>query len=260
MSNAPKVNLRIVPLSERLDLQDALWSDELLAAWPAFMLEDPTANLYYADGRFERFHDFVLVAFDEEKPDVVLARTCSVPFCFGKDFRRDELPDGGWDTVVRWADYDHFLVRKPNAVSALEIVVHPNMSGQGISAQMVKAMKENAKRLGFKDLYAPVRPSQKQLEPHTPMQEYVKRTRADGLPSDAWLRVHVRAGGKIVKVALHSMTITGTLASWREWTGLPFDTSGEVVVPGALVPVHVSLGQDHAVYVEPNVWVHHSLG
>lgn len=30
-------------------------------------------------------------------------------------------------------------------------------------------------------------------------------------------------------------------------------------MPGALVPVRVSVEHDHAVYVEPNVWVRHSL-
>jgi len=35
--------------------------------------------------------------------------------------------------------------------------------------------------------------------------------------------------------------------------------SGAVVVPGALSPIHVSREQDHAVYIEPNVWVHHRL-
>jgi hypothetical protein len=39
--------------------------------------------------------------------------------------------------------------------------------------------------------------------------------------------------------------------------GLPLTTSGLLDVPGALVPVHVSVEQDHAVYNEPNVWVHH---
>jgi hypothetical protein len=53
------------------------------------------------------------------------------------------------------------------------------------------------------------------------------------------------------------MVIPGGLADWRRWTGMAFDTSGRVVVPGALAPVHVSLEQDHAVYVEPNVWVRH---
>jgi len=43
----------------------------------------------------------------------------------------------------------------------------------------------------------------------------------------------------------------------REWAGLVFDSDGPVEVPGALVPVHVDLAQNHAVYVEPNVWMEH---
>jgi hypothetical protein len=42
-------------------------------------------------------------------------------------------------------------------------------------------------------------------------------------------------------------------------TGLIFKQSGAVAVDGALSPVHVSLEQDHAVYVEPNIWIHHRL-
>jgi hypothetical protein len=79
------------------------------------------------------------------------------------------------------------------------------------------------------------------------------------LPFDPWLRVHARAGGRIVKVATASMTFSGSLAQWREWTGLPFNRSGTVVVPGALVPVMASLEHDHAAYVEPNVWMWHQL-
>jgi hypothetical protein len=81
----------------------------------------------------------------------------------------------------------------------------------------------------------------------------------DGLPEDPWLRVHVKAGGKIIEVAPRSMVIAGTLDEWREWTGLPFDTTGDVVVPKALVPVHCDVRHNHAVYVEPNVWVRHDL-
>ena len=56
------------------------------------------------------------------------------------------------------------------------------------------------------------------------------------------------------------MVIAGTLAEWRGWTGLSFEEDGIAVVPGALSPVHVSLEQDHAVYIEPNLWVQHPLG
>ena len=55
------------------------------------------------------------------------------------------------------------------------------------------------------------------------------------------------------------MTIPGTLEDWRGWTGLALDVPGDVEVPGALSPVHVSIEQDCAVYVEPKVWVHHPL-
>jgi hypothetical protein len=55
------------------------------------------------------------------------------------------------------------------------------------------------------------------------------------------------------------MTVAGTLEQWREWTGLPFSQEGEVIVPGALVPVYVSQQQNQVVYVEPNIWIHHAL-
>jgi hypothetical protein len=56
------------------------------------------------------------------------------------------------------------------------------------------------------------------------------------------------------------MTIAGSLAEWRAWTGLRFDTSGIVEVEGALNPVHVSKENDYAVYVEPNAWIVHPTG
>jgi hypothetical protein len=55
------------------------------------------------------------------------------------------------------------------------------------------------------------------------------------------------------------MTVAGSLAEWRQWTGLPFDTPGDVEVPGALLPVRCEPDHDFAVYVEPNVWMHHRL-
>ena len=91
------------------------------------------------------------------------------------------------------------------------------------------------------------------------MEDYAFRVRDDGLPVDPWLRVHVRAGGVIDKVAPRSMVIPGTLVEWREWTGLPFDTTGPVEVPG-IGPGLVDPEQGAATYVEPNVWVRHRTG
>jgi hypothetical protein len=69
----------------------------------------------------------------------------------------------------------------------------------------------------------------------------------------------IEAGATIIKVAPASMVIPGSLAEWRDWTGLPVDQRGDVHVPGALTPVHCYPDQDQAVYVEPNVWVRHDL-
>ncbi len=121
------------------------------------------------------------------------------------------------------------------------------------------AMRDNARARGFADLYAPLRPTDKHLEPLVPFAEYAARCRADGLPHDSWVRAHVRVGASIVKVAPCSMVIAGTLAEWSAWTGMAFETSGPTIVPGALSPVHVSVEQNHAVYVEPNLWIHHRL-
>ena len=230
-----------------------------MSSWPEFVLNDPISNLYYGEARFERYYDFMLLAYDDSSPERLLARAFSVPFCLGAEFARAELPAGGWDSVVRWSDQDFFLQHTPNAVSALEITIASHARGRGLSALMLQAMRDNARRLGFQDLFAPVRPSQKHLEPLTAMQDYVDRVREDGLPVDPWLRVHIRAGGKIIKIAPYSMVVANTLEAWRKWTGLPFDLSGMCSVPQALVPVHVSVENNHAVYVEPNVWVHHRL-
>lgn len=91
------------------------------------------------------------------------------------------------------------------------------------------------------------------------MSEYAVRRRGDGLPEDPWLRTHVRAGAEVIGVASASWTIAGSLAEWRTWSGLPFDTDGPIDVPGALVPVRCDISGDVGVYVEPNVWVRHRL-
>jgi len=256
----PPERLAVCTLAERPELRPQLFSPAFRAAVPEFMLHDPTSALYYADGALDRYLDFVLAAVDRDEPDRVIARACTVPIAFRDGtIGRDELPLGGWDAVIRWADADWRAARRPTAVSALEIMVLQPYRGRGVAQLMLEAMVANTWARGFGDLYAPLRPSDKHTEPHVPFADYVARTGADGLPYDSWVRVHVRAGARIIKIAPLSMTVPGTIAEWSAWTGIDFVKSGETVVPGALVPVHVSLEQDHAVYIEPNLWVHHRV-
>ena len=247
------MTVQISTLAERPDLTATL--HDMATSWPELMFHDQVADVYF--GSLDQWTQFVLVAVDDERPDDLIAKAFSVPFVL-HDPRRTTLPDGGWDRVVLWAAADHRDGRSPDTVSALEISIRPDHQGTGLSSRLVIALRDNAARLGFEELVAPVRPNHKSDEPRVPMAEYAWRTRADGLPFDDWLRVHVRVGGVIDRVASQAMTITGSLAQWRSWTGLAFDTSGLLDVPGALVPVHVSVEHDHAVYVEPNVWIRHA--
>lgn len=250
------MDLEIVTLAERPDLADRIWDFDDL--WPEFMTQDPIGDLFYSRTA-TTYADFTLLAFDRDDPGRPVARSCAVPFAMGEELGRTTLPEDGWDGVIRWAWLDEVRGRTPTLVSALEVAIRPDLRGKGLAAVMLEAKRANAARLGFDQLVAPVRPSHKHLEPHTPMPEYASRTRSDGLPADPWLRLHVRLGAEVVGVCPRAMTISGTLARWREWSGLPFDQTGDVVVPGALNPVHCSVEHDHAVYVEPGVWVRHKL-
>jgi len=249
------VDLVIVSLADRPDLAPRLWDVD---AWPVFMQQDPIGDLFYSRAA-TTYAAYTLLALDAADPDRVVARSCSVPFAMGGDTGRDRLPDDGWDGVIRWAWLDEVAGRAPTHVSALEVSIAPELQGTGLASVMLGAKRDNVARLGFSDLVAPVRPSRKTHEPRTPMETYAARRRDDGLPADPWLRLHVRLGGEVVGVCPRAMTISGTLAEWRSWTGMPFDETGDVEVPFALSPVHVDVAHDHAVYVEPGVWVHHRV-
>lgn len=241
----------ITTLAERPEYLERLY--DFADAWPEFMHNDPIGNSFMGQVP-EAFPDQCVVATEDGE---LVAHGRSIPFVF-PDERRLELPSGGWDQVLQWGFADLRHGRTPNVSSALEILIRPSHLGRGLSHQLLAALRAAVKAKGHSTLFAPVRPNGK-TDAALPMTEYVAQVREDGLPRDPWLRVHVKAGGKIVHIAPRSMVIAGTLAEWREWTGLPFDTSGDVIVPKALVPVHVDVPHDHAVYVEPNVWVRHEL-
>src|SRR6266567_4492727 len=249
------MDLLIANLADRPDLPSTYGEGEDL--WPRFMYEDPIggAVLRRQPHGLPRIRDG-RCGYGGARPD---RSTSAVGPVHLGGYPDVDLPVDGWDGVIRRAALDRQLGRRGNLVSALEITIRPDLQGCGLSAIMLDTMRRNATKLGFESLVAPVRPTAKHRHPHMPIAEYAAWSRADGLPYDPWLRVHVRAGGRIVGVCHRAMVIPGTLAEWRSWTGLPFDTSGLVVVPDALVPVHCDTVHEHAAYVEPAVWVHHRL-
>lgn len=240
-------------LSERPDLIDRVY--EVDSAWPEFMQADPVMHALFGQVA-STFPHLCAVATDAK--DAVAATARAVPFALDLP-GRGALPDGGLDQVMVWAFNDRLDGREPDIASAVEILVGQAHRGSGLSHRMVAALRDAARDAGLTRLVAPVRPTGKHRYPNMPMAEYITIMREDGLPADPWLRVHVRSGGRIRRVAVTSMVMAGSLAQWRGRTGLPFDRTGDVIVPEALIPVHCDAEHDHAVYVEPNVWVEHEL-
>lgn len=242
----------VVSLAERWDLfetQDRICSE----AWPEFMLHDPVAGEYwmrYIEGRKDCQR--LLLQGDE-----ILGIVNTMPIRLDEGL--NSLTDEGWDWALRKSVEDHEAGRTPNALFGVQVVINPKHQGKGLSSVAVGVMRTIAADLGLTQIVIPVRPDGKARFPLVPMDTYVA-WKGGGLPADNWLRVHVRAGGQILRTCPRAMEIRGTVAEWEKWTGQQFPLDGDHLVPGALVPVRFDLAADQGVYVEPNVWVVHSVG
>lgn len=225
------------------------------ASWPEFMLHDPVANENWHE-LFDRFSEYQFALLDKENSRMA-AMGNSLPFHWKEDL--SDLPEQGWDWVFLRAVEDHENGIAPNIQSAIQIAIHPDYQSQGLSTEMISAMRAVGRSRGFKHLVAPVRPNQKSKYPLISIDDYIQWTNDEGLPFDAWLRVHARLGAKILKPCHEAMTIRGTRLDWEEWTGMKFPQSGTYYIPGALNPMEMNLENDEGVYVEPNVWMVHEI-
>ncbi|MDX9859038.1 MAG: GNAT family N-acetyltransferase [candidate division Zixibacteria bacterium] len=245
----------IITMDQRPDLISA--AQRLpSAAWPTFMMQDNLVERYWMR-LYEVYpeYQFVLVEPDTER---IVAMGNSVPLVW--DGRPEDLPAGGIDWILP-AAFDNPPPFEGQGICqfALQIVVDPGLRGRALSGSAVQAMLDIGRRHGCRSLFAPVRPNQKHMYPLTPIERYIHWTNNEGLPFDAWMRVHARLGAKTVGVCGESMRITGTIAQWENWIGLSFPESGPYVVPLALVPVQMDRERDLGLYIEPNVWMQHVI-
>jgi GNAT superfamily N-acetyltransferase len=243
---------RIVPAADVADL-DERWDAVGAGAWPEYNTHGDVLNRYW--GRLgDEFAPFQFALFDDA--DELLARGSTIPCRW--DGTLDGLPRG-IDGVIE----DGFALRergeRANALSALAIVVRPDLQGRGLSPTMVEAMRSLAREHGLRALIAPVRPRWKDRYPLVPIERYAAWTREDGLPFDPWLRLHVRLGGRILRPEPRSLRITGSVADWEEWTSMAFPETGEYVFPQGLATLAIDREKDVGRYWEPNVWTEHPV-
>jgi len=232
-------------------------ADQLaFASWPEFIWHDTTAKEYWHE-LFDRFDDYQALLLDATT-DRVAAIGHSLPFRWEEEL--SNLPENGWDWVIQKAVQDHKNSLEPNMQAAILVASHTEYQSQGLSTNILRALRSLGKSRGFENLIVPVRPNEKAKYPLISIDDYLTWQTEEGLPFDAWLRVHARLGGKIIKACHYSKTVRGTRAEWEAWTGMRFPQSGRYIVPGALGPLSMNLEKDEAVYIEPNVWMAHEIG
>ena len=221
--------------------------------WPEFMFHDPVSNKYWHK-LFELFPEYQFSL--KSKGEIIGIGQC-LPLQFKQPFRN--LPEKGWEWALQKGIEDKLANNEPNILNGLQIAVDKSHQGQGVSTLILKEMANIAKEAGFNYVIIPIRPSLKSLYPLIDIDDYINWQREDGLPYDPWIRVHKRFGAEIIKVCHKAMRITGTKKDWEKWTDLKFIQSGRYVVKGALNPINMDLTEDLGEYIEPNIWVLHSV-
>ncbi|MFE0025421.1 GNAT family N-acetyltransferase [Amycolatopsis sp. NPDC059021] len=244
--------MRMEDLATRPDLRRPALG--LGAVGGEFLGHDVVGLLAKSKRLAARWPEFFLVLLDD---DVPVARAAAIPVEFPTP-ERPELPEHGWDGALLWAAEDVMDGRAPTTLVAIEVTVAEHARGRGLAAVMLSELRARARAAGLSRLVVPVRPTGLEQRPDESIVDYVTRKRPDGSFADPWLRTHERLGARLIGVAPFAMTVTGTLAQWREWTGVEF-VDGLNTVPGGLAPVLASVARDLGVYVEPNVWLDHPL-
>lgn len=256
--HSPLATIELFSAAERPDLKPA--ADTLSAkSWPPF-LDGNLATRQYWPGLFDpALAPFQYLAV-ERRPDgneVLLGCSHSIPFSL-PDLDEKRLSDGGWDYVIETGTMAARAGLPGNALSALAVMVDPQHRQSVVAETLIANMKATARRHGLGALVVPLRPTRKKDYPLTPFADYVRWTTSNGEPFDPWIRKHWRLGGRVVAVAPESMHVSAGADQWEKWTGLRFPVAGPYHVPGALAPVHFDEA-GRGTYVEPNLWVRHTL-
>jgi hypothetical protein len=244
------VSVRLFTWAERPDLADR--GPRSADVWPEYNTHGDVFDEYW-DTLLDELPQYQFALYDEDA-DAVLAEGHTAPLAWDGDAAT--LPDG-IDAALRDAVTGQRAGRAPDTLCAMAAEVAQDARRGGLSGQVLAGMREVAGRYGLRHLVAPVRPSWKERYPLAPIERYVTWRRGDGQLLDPWMRLHERLGARVATPLPRSMLITGTVAEWESWTGLPLPESGSYVFPHGLAPLAVDRADDRCTYWEPNVWIIH---
>jgi GNAT superfamily N-acetyltransferase len=241
--------IEIVTTADRPDLDDQARA-ALRGVWPEFIFHDSLVAAYLerVEAYFPRY-DVLLLARGE-----VVAGGWGVPLLW--NVTAAALPDGYDGAMIRAVE-GHENSVEPDTLCVMAAAVKPGHQGTGLAGRVLTALRERAVSDGLRRVIAPVRPALKARYPLTPMTQFARWARGDGLHLDPWIRTHQRLGARILRPAPRSMVITGTVAEWEDWAKMAFPQTGRYVVPDALDLVRIDRAADRGTYSETNLWMRH---
>ncbi len=121
----------IVTLKDRPDMKKELNKLHSLG-WIKYMREDPVSIKYWGN-LLSWFPEFQYILLNEDLNPIA----CGNAIPFNWDGHSDSLPSG-WDGVFEEGIVGYQNNIRPNSLSALAIVIHPEFRGKGLSEWLGK--------------------------------------------------------------------------------------------------------------------------
>ncbi len=235
--------MKLVTLDKMPEMSGAL--KELNdATWPEFLLH---ADIRSWSSIYTEYQGFQILVLEH---DALLAAGLTVPF----EWSPGDLLPSTIDEVVypsRWP------LKNAGVLCALGVLVRPMYRRKGLSRKILREMLSLSETNGMHGVLAPVRPNRKHEFPKESIETYAERRDAKGRLLDPWLRVHEELDGERLGFAHASVTVTGSIDEWENYTGMGFQASGCFSILEGLAPVTIDLENDLGTSREPNVWYFH---
>ena len=234
-------------LEEKAKETNALYSK----AWQRYYLEEgDIESEVEEDPSSEVPFKYFFWGVRDNKELIAAVSMISIPT--ESDFKK--LPDEGWSSIQKMCKKNG----THDTISLLSAAIHPKAQGLGISKILIRQVKENLRKMGYKFLVAPIRPSLKSNYPNMSIEQYLNMESEKGEIFDPWLRVHIKLGAEKLNICPNSYCVKASLKKWEEWLGHSIPSGEKEFLPTqALNPVIIE--GDIGTYIEPNVWVKHTL-
>lgn len=222
-------------------------------AFPAIINESAIIKKYW-DRIESYFPDHQIYAFDPEGN--LIGFTNTIPCRWNEPI--ENLPQDGWDWLVKKGITDYEQGIKANLIGGLQIIITKDNLGKGYSKLLIAEAKKLRDNFNYDHLAIPIRPTFKHKHPEMKMEDYIKLKKDDQV-YDPWIRTHLKCGATFISVCENSMNFTGDIPFWESMLQQKIKSSGNYVLQGALNLIDINLEENTGEYREENIWIYYPV-